>query len=125
MPKKMYVIQADDGMFYCGMRYWDKQLRKAKIYHSLSFAEDVVKSYDECNCKIIEVSLAIVSETKTNADRVRSMSDEELAKFLDMCESRGYEDSSIATDSGGYCMDMLEWLQQPAEDDQRRTERRC
>ena len=61
----------------------------------------------------------------TNADRVRSMSDEELAKFLDMCESRGYEDSSIATDSGGYCMDMLEWLQQPAEDDQRRTERRC
>lgn len=61
----------------------------------------------------------------TNADRVRSMSDEELAKFLDMCESRGYEDSSIATDSGGHCMDMLEWLQQPAEDDQRRTERRC
>ena len=51
----------------------------------------------------------------TNADRIRTMSDKELAKFLDMCESMGYEDSSIATDPGGHCMDMLEWLQQPAE----------
>ena len=50
---------------------------------------------------------------RTNADKIRSMSDEELAKFLDMCESMGYEDSSIATDSGGHCMDMLEWLKQP------------
>ena len=53
---------------------------------------------------------------RTNADKIRSMSDEELAKFLDMCESMGYEDSSIATDSSGHCMDMLEWLKQPAED---------
>ena len=52
---------------------------------------------------------------RTNADKIRSMSDEELAKFLDMCESMGYEDSSIATDSSGHCMDMLEWLKQPAE----------
>lgn len=76
---------------------------------------------DECNHK----DCPYRTEPITNADRVRSMSDEELAKFLDMCESRGYEDSSIATDSSGHCMDMLEWLQQPAEDDQRRTERRC
>ena len=60
--KKMYVIQADDGLFYCGMRYWDNQLRKAKIYHSLSFAKDVVDAYEECNCKILEVSLSIVGE---------------------------------------------------------------
>jgi hypothetical protein len=40
--KKMYVIQADDGMFFCGLKYWDKQLRKAKIYHSLHYAMDVV-----------------------------------------------------------------------------------
>lgn len=62
--KKMYVIQADDGMFYCGMRYWDKQLRKAKIYHSLSFARYVVKTYEECNCKVIEVTMAIVGEVQ-------------------------------------------------------------
>ena len=61
--KKMYVIYSgDDGMFYCGMRYWDKQLRKAKIYHSLSFARDVAKAYENCNCKIIEVTMSIVGE---------------------------------------------------------------
>ena len=52
---------------------------------------------------------------QTNAQKIRGMSDEELAAFLDMCESVGYEDSSIATDSGGHCMDMLEWLKQQAE----------
>ena len=52
---------------------------------------------------------------KTNADCIRDMNDKELAKFLDFCESMGYKDSSIATDSGGHCMDMLEWLQQPFE----------
>lgn len=63
--KRMYVIQsADDGMFYCGMRYWDKQLRKAKIYHSLSFARDVVDAYKECNCKIFEVTMSIVGEVE-------------------------------------------------------------
>ena len=66
--KKMYVIQSgDDGMFYCGMRYWDKQLRKAKIYHSLSFAKDVVNAYENCNCKILEVTMSIVGEVTDNA----------------------------------------------------------
>ena len=58
--KRMYVVQACDGMFYCGMRYWDKQLRKAKIYHSLAFAKDVADAYVECNCKIVEVTMQIV-----------------------------------------------------------------
>ena len=117
MPKKMYVIQADDGMFYCGMRYWDKQLRKAKIYHSLSFAEDVVKAYDECNCKIIEVSLAIVSETKTNADRIRAMSDEELAwelmtwRLETEAKHHGVESNYPNTQKS-----ILEWLKHPAEE---------
>ena len=43
----------------------------------------------------------------TNADRIRDMSDEELAKWLE------YE-------GGGACAEVcgwLEWLQQPAEED--------
>lgn len=60
--KKMYVIQSEDGMFYCGMRYWDTQLRKAKIYHSLAFAHDVADAYEENNCKILEVSMTIIGE---------------------------------------------------------------
>ena len=65
--------------------------------------------------RMIMAECFIYRTIRTNADKIRYMSDEELAKFLDMCESMGYEDSSIATDSSGHCMDMLEWLQQPAE----------
>ena len=117
MPKKMYVIQADDGMFYCGMRYWDKQLRKAKIYHSLVFAEDITKAYEECNCKIREVSLAIVPETKTNADRIRAMTDEELAE--DFCRILVRTMEELGVEPTGSLEDAvrvrLKWLQQPAE----------
>lgn len=61
--KKMYVIQNTDvGTFYCGLQYWDKQLRKAKIYHSLKFVRDILKAYEDCNCKILEVTMSIVGE---------------------------------------------------------------
>ena len=49
----------------------------------------------------------IVKVPMTNADRIRAMSDEELAKWLE------YE-------GGGACAEVcgwLEWLQQPAEED--------
>lgn len=28
--------------YFCGMNTWDKQLRKAKIYHSVKYANDVM-----------------------------------------------------------------------------------
>ena len=52
----------------------------------------------------------------TNADRIRAMSDEELAEFIDKCEAAGYEDSSIAWRESGGVMDTLGWLQKPAEE---------
>lgn len=42
---------------------------------------------------------------QTNADRIRSMTDEELADFLVTVETNGYYDQSI---SGTY--EMIEWL---------------
>ena len=47
------------------------------------------------------------AKPQTNADRIRAMSDEELARWLE------YE-------GGGACAEMcgwLNWLQQPAEED--------
>ena len=52
----------------------------------------------------------------TNADRIRAMSDEELAEFIDKCEAAGYDDSSIAWRESGEYMDTLDWLRQPAEE---------
>ena len=57
-------------------------------------------------------------KTQTNADKIRTMTDEELADFLDKCEGKGYQDSSITPiNEDGYHMDMLDWLKQPAKED--------
>ena len=48
----------------------------------------------------------------TNADRIRSMTDEELAKFIEEAESCGVEGASVAD----WGMTMLEWLRKPVEE---------
>ena len=47
----------------------------------------------------------------TNADRIRSMNDEELSEFLIHVETLGYTDSSV---SGK--LEMIEWLQSKVEE---------
>ena len=119
MAKKMYVIQAEDGMFFCGMRYWDKQIRKAKIYHSLTYAKDVVDAYEESNCKIVEVSLTIVPEAKTNADRIRAMSDEELEVEIHSISlgRKPWCDYHCENEGDDGCDNCIKkWLKQPAEE---------
>lgn len=48
---------------------------------------------------------------QTNADRIRSMSNEELAEFLVDVETHGYHDQSV---SG--TLEMIDWLQAEAEE---------
>lgn len=58
---------------------------------------------EECN----HTDCSYRTEPMTNADRIRSMTDEELARWLE------YE-------GGGACAEMcgwLNWLQQPAEEE--------
>lgn len=54
----------------------------------------------------------------TNADRIRSMSDEELAEFLRNIRDCGdYDELKLI---GGVCMDyvsVIEWIQQPAKEE--------
>ena len=47
---------------------------------------------------------------QTNADRIRAMSDEELAEFLVNVETQGYHDQSV---SG--TLEMIDWLQSEVE----------
>lgn len=53
----------------------------------------------------------ICEKPKTNADRIRSMSDQELAEFLVTVETYGYHDQSV---SGTF--EMFEWLQSEVEE---------
>ena len=68
---KLYVIQFNNGSFWCGYNNYDPQLRKARIYTSYKMANEAgetclkrlkgVKSFE-----VIEVELKIMDKEKTN-----------------------------------------------------------
>lgn len=60
-----------------------------------------------CDCCVHEPSMGDRYEPFTNADRIRAMTDEELAKFLNW-----YARDPWTSPSGGW----NEWLQQPCEE---------
>ena len=71
------------------------------------------------------------SQTPSNADRIRSMSDEELAVFLDGFSSRCIDCAEDAKNQscpiykeGYYCrpQEIMEWLNQPAEEADNETD---
>lgn len=66
--------------------------------------------YKDCPCR---------TEPITNADRIRAMSDEELADFIDRCEMNDIDYAKAFCDlcNGQYECDQcrIDWLQQPAE----------
>lgn len=59
-------------------------------------------------------------EPMTNADRIRAMSDEELAKFLEeaswICANQVCRKCPLSTGTEN-CKSVEEWLKQPAEVD--------
>lgn len=117
--KKMYVVQSESGGFWCGLNSWDEQLRKAQIFHSLKYAGDVVERFKQYNPKIVEVSLTIVPDVKTNADRIRAEigADEELAEMLIYyLDDWGEWDSPIGhfETREEAIKKTVEWLQQEA-----------
>lgn len=36
-----FAIKDANGFYWCGLNYWDKQLRKAKLYNSIKWATEV------------------------------------------------------------------------------------
>lgn len=96
-----------ENCFFCKFANWDGSVNEDEISLILSkiFGEDY------------NIDLLKEQKTQTNADKIRTMADEELADFLDKCEGKGYQDSSITPiNEDGYHMDMLDWLKQPAKE---------
>ena len=65
----------------------------------------------------IDIGGEYYNKPATNADRIRSMSDEELAEFIDRCEMNDIDYAKTFCDlcNGQYECDKcrLDWLQQP------------
>ena len=126
--KKMYVVFCEDNeKYWCSYNTWSDQLRKATIFHSTKYANEVRKRFKELRLKNVEVRMGVVPEKPTNADRVRSMSDEELSEFLthinptnckDCAFSHGWRCQPDRDDYSDFekCKEgRKRWLQQPAE----------
>ena len=78
-----------------------------------------MKRFIELKLKDAELPMGVVPKKQTNADRIRSMTDEELALWIcgvyDSEEENGKFINGIIIP--GYAPhDIEEWLQQPAED---------
>ena len=127
--KKMYVVFCEDNeKYWCSYNTWSDQLRKATIFHSTKYANEVHKRYKELRLKNVEVRMEVVPEKLTNADRIRSMSDEELSEFLthmnptncqDCAFSHGWRCQPDRDDYSDFekCEEgRKRWLQQPAEE---------
>lgn len=68
-------------------------------------------SFADRDMPVIGAFIRDQKKPQTNADRIRSMTDEELADFLVTVETYGYHDQSI---SGTY--EMKEWLLMESEE---------
>ena len=55
--------------------------------------------------------------TKTNADRIRAMSDEELAEFIKHIKVRAAFCKAVKDNDAFEALCSAEWLKQPAEED--------
>ena len=78
-----------------------------------------MKRFIELRLKNVELPIGVVPEKPTNADRIRQMSDEELALWIcgvyDIEEENGKFINGIIIP--GYAPhDIEEWLQQPAKE---------
>ena len=73
-----------------------------------------------CKPDIFDMTYEAADRLKTNADRIRAMSDEELCKFLGECKFCDIcqEGCDNCTYNGDCDKRLLEWLKQPAEEKQ-------
>ena len=58
------VKDIDTNEYFCGMNKWDKQLRKAVIYHSVRYAEQTINDsrFKNRNMKYVPVEIREVRE---------------------------------------------------------------
>ena len=54
-----YAIKDKNGFYYIGYNQWDKQLRKAKLYHSIFYANQIKEDNRFINRELSIVKVSI------------------------------------------------------------------
>lgn len=100
--------------------YTDEYVRH--FYNKLAELRGGIDDVHTCNCQYNSNSrdnepCCRCDSRKTNADRIRNMSDEELLDFI--CSIETYEEGSVKTIENGVSMhtvtEVMDWLQSEAE----------
>lgn len=58
--KKLYVVKNYFGNYWCGHNTWSSQLRHAKVYTSIKYAEEAVERFTGLLPFIVEVKMVEV-----------------------------------------------------------------
>lgn len=55
--KSVYAIKNSDNEYFIGYGKWDKQIRKAKLYHATNWAEEVMNDprFNGLDLKVVKV----------------------------------------------------------------------
>ena len=98
----------------CICHFADQQIGK-----QVEWDDDIDINRCDCPASAWDKYFTPPTAPKTNADRIRAMTDEELAEFLDDVQYREWEYRQENSREKGYfqsCVEgWLNWLQQPAE----------
>lgn len=62
MNNFFFAVKSNDGSYWTGYNQWDKQIRKAKLFVSMKYANEVVKRYQKLNPKIVKIEIREVQE---------------------------------------------------------------
>ena len=79
----------------------------------------IMKRFIELRLKNVELPMGVVPKKPTNADRIRSMTDDELNEMFHEIYNAGTEDA-VAYEWGQRTNSFewtMEWLQMPAKED--------
>ena len=131
---RFVVMRKNRSEIWCGLakRFYFKPVSEVndtsvKTYRSESQAESGCSSWDR-NFEVVPAKEIIVINPMSNADRIRAMSDEELAKCIyeigfdcHLCsEHERLSDSPFLSQEtcDDNCFEhCLEWLQEPVKED--------
>lgn len=68
MKDEAFAIKDRDGYYFIGNKQWDKQLRKAKMYHSYKYAKDICDDIRFIERDTFIVTVRIVELHEVNYD---------------------------------------------------------
>lgn len=99
------VVEYTTGEPYYSIEWFDPAKNEYRLGYSSYYIDNVAEWLAEY--------FEIVEKPKTNADRIRAMTDEELAKWINDSPMCLFPEKECTDEECTPC--ILRWLQQPAE----------